>query len=158
MINKSDSEELKEPYIGRLGEYKLAHKELMELYNIFWRQCSFFLTLNSALIIIVSIFHPRSLIFNILLSIFGMVICILWIFHGNRIYLLIQVVEEKLRETEDFKEFEMKLKRYQYKVLTKKELPLLQRIPGQIIRNTILPVMIGMVWIIVLLISVYLYK
>jgi len=156
MVN--DSEELKESSIWSLEEYKLAHKELMELYNIFWRQCSFFLTLNSALIIMVSIFHSHALIFNILISIFGMIICTLWIFHGNRIYLLIQVVEGKLRETESLKEFKMKLKKYQYGALTKKGLPLFQRIPGQIIRNTILPIMVGIVWVIVLVISVYLYS
>lgn len=134
-------------------EYKLAHEELRTLWELYWRQGSYFLTFNGVLIAFTSITLALAqnyfLIF--IISVFGISITLLWLFHGNRFFLYIREVERKMREAEKDKSFIMKLKSYQKdRYVEKDNLSLLEKYSGSRIRNTILPGVTIIIWSIIL--------
>jgi hypothetical protein len=143
-----------------LEEYRLAHEELRSLWNLYWRQASYFLTFNAALIAFVStsvsLLKDYWLVF--IISMFGILITLLWLFHGNRFFLYIQTVEKRMIDAEEDEHFIMKLKIYQKdRYSNKGDLSFLEKLPGSKIRNTILPVLVIIIWCTILAYSSYLF-
>lgn len=96
-------------------EYELAHNELRSLWELYWRQASYFLTFNGSLMAFVTtaITLVRSYALVFIMSTFGVVITILWLFHANRFYFYIEIIEETMRKMEENPKFVAKLKQYQ---------------------------------------------
>jgi hypothetical protein len=143
-----------------IDEYRLAHEELRSLWELYWRQASYFLTLNSSLIAfvstIISFAKDFSLVF--IVSAFGVVITILWLFHANRFYFYIEVEEEAMRKMEENPLFIAKLKRTQKtRYDTKAGLFFLKKLSGSKIRNILLPTIVLTIWAVILIYTIFIY-
>ena len=142
-----------------IEEYRLAHEELLELWELFWKQATYFLTLSAALIAFVSAdiqFLPvRPLL--LVVAVFGLVIATLWLFHGNRFFLYIQTTEQKMIDLEkEDPRLTMKLKSYQWaRYSQKKELRFFERRSGSIIRNILLPFLVILIWAVIIFALLY---
>lgn len=147
-----------EPFL--LTEYSLAHNELRELWSLYWRQASYFLTFNGALLAFVSISLPSGNDDpqNLVLCVFGGLVSVLWLFHGNRYFYYIRDVERWMRAAEMDRRFVMKLRRYQAGELRHDSGAKIERTPvhflerwsGARLRNTSLPLLTIGIWIIML--------
>lgn len=141
-----------------IEEYKLAHEELRALWELYWKQASYFLTFNGGLIAFTSttLAFTQNYFLVFIISVFAILITLLWLFHGNRFFLYIREVERKMRDGEKDKSFIMKLKTYQKGIYCQKDnLSLLEKYSGSRIRNTFLPVVTILIWSIILIYVLY---
>ena len=132
-------------------EYSLAHGELRELWSLYWKQASYFLTFNGALLAFVSntISSPnRPIIPALILCSFGSLLSVVWLFHGNRYFYYIRTIEARMRLIEKDARFEMRLQQYKNgEVGTRLPPAFLERYSGARLRNTSLPMLTLAIWL-----------
>jgi|GEM_PF-5637276 len=136
-----------------LDEYKLAHEELMVIWELYWRQASYFLTFNGLLIAFVStgLGLYGNYPFLLSVSIFGLVITILWLFHGHRFFYYNKVIEGRMKEYEVDRRFVLRLKRFQGEQYLKRDgVHFLEKMSGAKIRNLVIPSITLTMWIVIL--------
>jgi len=137
-----------------LQEYAIAHEELSRCSNIFWTQAEFFLTLSTAMLGFLGYMISVSQYWiSALLSIFGLLVALLWLIHGNRIGIYVSSTEKQIRKIEcsHKDQFVFHIKNTQWNdLMNKRNLRPLERFSSSRIVRTTLPFIVSGLWVLAL--------
>ena len=137
-----------------MEELKIAQEELSRCSGIFWTQARFFLTINTALIAIVTAIHVYAKAYQlavVFIGVLGICISIMWLLHGNRIVRYLESTEECIIKLEQELNLYAKTKTYQYERFKRDDISFLERYHSTKLIKTCLPLLITLFWIMIIL-------
>lgn len=131
-------------------EYAIAHQELVRCSHIFWTQAQFFLTLSTAMLAFLGYMVSSKQYWVALgVSVFGLVVGVLWLLHGNRIGVYVRLTEARMRDVEAREQcLRIRVKTIQRVGLDDtRNLRRLERVPSSGLVRTVLPLSVCVLWI-----------